>query len=279
MMKYCTSRGGKRSSSTFIARSRRFTAPSWSCESRIWNSRGRPASRWCARSRRLHRPWKVPIHMPRGFTASIAARRVSISRAALLVKVTASTPAGDTAPCLSSQAMRVVSTRVLPLPAPARISAWPSGSVTAASCSGLRCSRCSDKAPPLYGARARRPLLSRLRPAGGPARARGRADRAHQVVDGAQLHALHRRRRALLVRDLGAVAGLVDHHAAELVLDDDGAAGAGLLGLEQRHLGGGVHRAALLFLALAHLAFDLRAADADRGDADAHLHVLALGLR
>jgi hypothetical protein len=38
----------------------------------------------------------------------------------------------------SSQAMRVVSTRVLPEPAPARISACSAGSVTAARCSGLR---------------------------------------------------------------------------------------------------------------------------------------------
>src|SRR5437879_5633188 len=40
-----------------------------------------------------------------------------------------------------SQAMRVVRTRVLPEPAPARISADWSGRVTAASCSGLRFSR------------------------------------------------------------------------------------------------------------------------------------------
>src|SRR5581483_7532928 len=44
-------------------------------------------------------------------------------------------------PVWISQAMRVVRTRVLPLPAPARISADWAGSVTAASCSGLRCSR------------------------------------------------------------------------------------------------------------------------------------------
>src|SRR5213595_1187210 len=149
-MKYCTSRGGKRSSSTPSAFSRRFTAASWSCESRIWNACGRPASRWCARSIRLHRPWKVPIHMPRVFTGSIALTRVSISRAALLVKVTARMPPGVTRPLFTSQAMRVVRTRVLPLPAPARISACSSGSVTAASCSGLRCSRCSDKALQLY---------------------------------------------------------------------------------------------------------------------------------
>jgi len=76
--------------------------------------------------------------MPRTFTGSIADSRASISLAALLVKVTASTPPGDTWPVCSSQAMRVVSTRVLPEPAPARISAGSGGSVTAASCSGFR---------------------------------------------------------------------------------------------------------------------------------------------
>ena len=38
LMKYCTSRGGKRSSSTFMPFSRRLIAASWSCESRIWNA-------------------------------------------------------------------------------------------------------------------------------------------------------------------------------------------------------------------------------------------------
>src|SRR5579864_4720834 len=90
---------------------------------------------------RLHRPWKVPTHMPRTLIGSIAEMRVSISRAALLVKVTASRPFGPMLPVWISQAMRVVRTRVLPLPAPARISADWFGSVTAASCSGLRFSR------------------------------------------------------------------------------------------------------------------------------------------
>ena len=76
--------------------------------------------------------------MPRTATGSIVDRRVSISLAALLVKVTASTPPGETCPVCISQAMRVVSTRVLPEPAPARISAGTAGSVTAASCSGFR---------------------------------------------------------------------------------------------------------------------------------------------
>jgi len=141
-MNQVTCFGTKRSSSRFMALMTRLTALSWSLLSRIWKPCASPASFQCARRKRLHRPWKVPIHMPRTGTGSIALRRVSISLAALLVKVTASTPPGDTCPVFSSQAMRVVSTRVLPEPAPARISADTAGSMTAASCSGLRpCSR------------------------------------------------------------------------------------------------------------------------------------------
>src|SRR4029079_19381693 len=62
----------------------------------------------------------------------------SISFAALLVNVTARIECGLAWPVAISHAMRVVSTRVLPLPAPARIRADACGSVTAASCSGLR---------------------------------------------------------------------------------------------------------------------------------------------
>src|SRR3989338_6085310 len=87
---------------------------------------------------RLHSPWNVPIHMPRVLIGSIADRRVTISFDALLVNVTARTPCGLTAPVLIRYAMRVVSTRVLPLPAPARISADWCGSVTESRCSGLR---------------------------------------------------------------------------------------------------------------------------------------------
>src|SRR5437899_3491501 len=76
--------------------------------------------------------------MPRVLIGSIAEMRVSISRAALLVKVTARMPLGLTLPVWISQAIRVVRTRVFPEPAPARISADWSGRVTAASCSGLR---------------------------------------------------------------------------------------------------------------------------------------------
>jgi hypothetical protein len=89
----------------------------------------------------LHSPWNVPIHMPRTLIGVSAESRSSISRAALLVNVTASTESGDAWPVASSHAMRVVSTRVLPLPAPASTSAEPCGSVTASSCCGLRWAR------------------------------------------------------------------------------------------------------------------------------------------
>src|SRR5687767_11316713 len=87
---------------------------------------------------RLHRPWKVPTHMPRVLIGSIAEMRASISLAALLVKVTAMRPCGLAWPVWISHATRVVSTRVLPLPAPARIRADWWGSVTASSCRSLR---------------------------------------------------------------------------------------------------------------------------------------------
>src|SRR5471030_1837304 len=77
------------SSSTLFALSRRLMTDSWSCESRIWKVCGSAASRWWVRSRRLHRPWKVPIHMPRVLIGIIADKRAIISFAALLVKVTA----------------------------------------------------------------------------------------------------------------------------------------------------------------------------------------------
>ena len=65
--------------------------------------------------------------MPRTGIASIASSRVSISLAALLVKVTAITPPGESWPVWISQAIRVVRTRVLPEPAPARMSAGSAG--------------------------------------------------------------------------------------------------------------------------------------------------------
>src|SRR4029453_1766801 len=82
--------------------------------------------------------------MPRVFTGVSADSRSSISFAALLVNVTARIDSGPACPVASSHAMRVVSTRVLPRRAPARISADACGSVTAASCSGFKFSRSGE---------------------------------------------------------------------------------------------------------------------------------------
>ena len=64
--------------------------------------------------------------------------RSRISRAALLVKVTASSSHGRARLVLRMWARRVVSTRVLPVPAPASTSTGPSTASTAARCSGFR---------------------------------------------------------------------------------------------------------------------------------------------
>ena len=63
--------------------------------------------------------------------------RSFISRAALLVKVTASTWLGNALRLARMWAIRVVRTRVLPVPAPASTSTGPSSASTAARCSGL----------------------------------------------------------------------------------------------------------------------------------------------
>src|ERR1035437_1567264 len=72
-----------------------------------------------------------------GTSSSNATTRSRISRAALLVKVTASTADGGTWRVVTMCAMRWVMTRVLPLPAPARISKGPSMWLTASLCCAL----------------------------------------------------------------------------------------------------------------------------------------------
>ena len=66
--------------------------------------------------------------------------RSPISLAALLVKVTARMESGATPFSRISHAIRLVMTRVLPEPDPARISNGPSTASTAARCSGFRLS-------------------------------------------------------------------------------------------------------------------------------------------
>ena len=75
-----------------------------------------------------------------------AATRLRISSAALLVKVMARMAKGDIPFSRTSQAMRCVSTRVLPEPAPAMTSRGPPGWVTASIWDGLRPSRSASPA-------------------------------------------------------------------------------------------------------------------------------------
>ena len=82
--------------------------------------------------------WKVLIHMVRATGPTRSSMRSFISPAALLVNVMATTSSGRTCCTWMSQATRCVSTRVLPEPAPARISSGPPPCVTALRCSSLR---------------------------------------------------------------------------------------------------------------------------------------------
>src|SRR5215471_11880790 len=90
-------------------------------------------------------PWNVPIQSDSPGMPSSRSMRERISPAALLVKVTASTPCGEAPSAWMSQAMRCVSTRVLPLPAPASTSTGPTGAVTAARCASFSGLRIGDK--------------------------------------------------------------------------------------------------------------------------------------
>src|SRR5688572_28892336 len=90
---------------------------------------------------RWDRPWKVPIQSASAGMESRLSMRPRISAAALLVKVTAMRPCGETPCSRISQAARCVSTRVLPLPAPASTSTGPIGADTAARCASFSDSR------------------------------------------------------------------------------------------------------------------------------------------
>src|SRR6202034_3709102 len=86
--------------------------------------------------------WNVITHIARARRSPTScATRPAISPAALLVNEIARISFGDTSRSASRYAIRWVSTRVLPEPAPATISSGPPAWVTAARCCGLRPSR------------------------------------------------------------------------------------------------------------------------------------------
>ena len=92
------------------------------------------------RSSRTQNEWKVET-FGRGFQRDVFEQREMRSRislAALFVKVTARTADGGTWLVVTMCATRCVMTRVLPLPAPARIRSGPSVCATASRCSAFR---------------------------------------------------------------------------------------------------------------------------------------------
>ena len=82
--------------------------------------------------------WKVPSHgIPSTADPTIAPMRSRISRAALLVKVTARISDGHAWRVYKICAIRAVSAAVLPVPAPASRSTGPSVVSTASRCGGF----------------------------------------------------------------------------------------------------------------------------------------------
>src|SRR5579863_5933397 len=100
-------------------------------------------------SRRTQNEWNVEIRGGRSrfISSSSEATRARISPAALFVNVTARTAVGGTCFALIRCEIRCVITRVLPLPAPARIRTGPSVVSTASRCWGLRPERKSTTEP------------------------------------------------------------------------------------------------------------------------------------
>ncbi|EHH08430.1 hypothetical protein MEA186_25804 [Mesorhizobium amorphae CCNWGS0123] len=107
--------------------------------SRMVKSDLSPASSAWRRSSLTPIEWKVPSQgMPSTLPSPIRKpMRCFISRAALLVKVTARIWEGNALPVARMWAMRVVNTRVLPVPAPASTRTGPSVVSTASRCSGF----------------------------------------------------------------------------------------------------------------------------------------------
>ena len=100
-----------------------------------------------ARRTRAQSEWNVPATTSRPPSPTRLMIRSRSSAAARFVNVTARIRHGGTSLMPTRYAIRWASTRVLPEPAPARISSGPSVVVTARACSGLRARTiCSSRA-------------------------------------------------------------------------------------------------------------------------------------
>ena len=89
---------------------------------------------------RTHMLWNVDTHMPRQRGPTRPFKRSRISAAALFVNVMARISHGATSWFSMRFAMRYVSTRVLPEPAPASTSSGPSMVTTASRCGPFKLS-------------------------------------------------------------------------------------------------------------------------------------------
>src|SRR4051812_1314968 len=94
---------------------------------------------------REHIEWNVDTHMRSATGPTSSPTRAFISPAALLVNVIAASPNGDARFSAIRNAMRCVSTRVLPEPAPAMTTIGPSGADAASRWTGLSPSRIASE--------------------------------------------------------------------------------------------------------------------------------------
>ena len=101
------------------------------------------------RRMRTHAEWNVETHISRARGPTSTSTRSFISAAALLVKVIARIDPGWALRCETIQAIRRVSTRVLPEPAPATTSSGGPSWTTAARCGSFSPARRSSAEGPV----------------------------------------------------------------------------------------------------------------------------------
>ena len=185
-MRLASARGGQRLSSRLSACRTCLNSRSWSSESRMVKLGRKPTSSACMRKIFAPIEWKVPSHGMACSDPANVATRSRISRAALLVKVTARISCARARPNEIRCAMRAVKTRVLPTPAPARMRTGPSKQSTARRCSSFKPSRYVHGAPLLFVQAIEirwigRPDATRERPAGSSVVPRCRRRGSQQV--------------------------------------------------------------------------------------------------
>src|SRR5205823_8600441 len=140
-MAWLSAAGGYRLGSSFSSSMTRLMAARVSSSSKITKLEAKPSLAASRRSTLTAVAWKVPTHIFEAPSPTRLSTRERISRAAWLVNVTASIRSGQTRCVAIRYAMRTVRTRVLPLPAPAKIKRGPSPCVTASCWGGFRPAR------------------------------------------------------------------------------------------------------------------------------------------